>query len=73
MLVLYVMDAKKSQLEEIDINAKDVKILIFVNLAIKKIKKVMDMNLKKLKNQEIQKDQDIKILNFVKEELFIEI
>ena len=51
MLAIYVMDVEWGQLEEIDINAKDVKILIFVNLVIKQKKKVMDMNLQKLKNQ----------------------
>ena len=46
ILLLLVMDAKYIQLEVIDINVKYAKILIFVKIVMKKIKKVMDMNLK---------------------------
>ena len=67
------MDVKKLQLEEIDINVKNAQILIIVNLVMKKIKKLMDMNLKKYQNQKILREWDIRILNIAKEELSIEI
>ena len=73
IFIFCAMDAKWIQLEEIDINAKNVQILIFVKIVIKKKKKNMDMNLLKLKNQKILEEWDIKILNIAKGELFIEV